>query len=65
MTAAQHPARIVHSAGTDISPQQSELHQIKLGAATAEAFEFAGDRFKRLDCRGELSSFESGEAARH
>jgi hypothetical protein len=36
-----------------------------LRPAAADAFEFAGNRFKRLYCGGELLPFESGEGARH
>ena len=33
----------------EIGLQQRELHQVELGAAAADALEFAGDRLKRID----------------
>ena len=65
MASVQHPARIVRATRAEISLQQRELHHIELCAATADAFEFAGNRFKCLDRGGEISPFESGEAVRH
>src|SRR5216683_2243002 len=62
---AQHPARIVRAVRAEIGLQQREHHQVELCAATADAFEFAGNRFKRVDRGGEISPFESGEGARH
>jgi hypothetical protein len=38
---------------------------VELCAATADAFEFAGNRFKRVDRSRIISPFESGEAVRH
>ena len=49
MAAAQHPARIVQAVGADIGLQQRELHQVELCPATADAFEFAGNRLERVD----------------
>ena len=65
MAPAQHPAGIVRPVRADIGLQQREPDKVELCAATANAFEFAGNRFKRVDCGGELSPLESGEAARH
>src|SRR6266852_291253 len=62
---AQHPARIVRAVRAEIGLQQREHHQVELCAATADAFEFAGNRFKRVDRGGEISPFESGEGVRH
>ena len=62
---AQHPARIVRAVRAEIGPQQRELHEVELRAAAADAFEFAGNRFERVDRRGEIAPLESGEAARH
>jgi hypothetical protein len=59
--ARSHPARIVRAVRAEIGLQQRELHQVELGAATADAFQFAGNRFKRVDRGGEISTFESGE----
>src|SRR6266852_5818906 len=62
---AQHPARIVRAVRAELGLQQREHHQVELCAATADAFEFAGNRFKRVDRGGEISPFESGEGVRH
>jgi hypothetical protein len=55
MTPAQHPTHIVQAVCTDIGLQQRELHEVKLGATTADALKFAGDPFKRLDRGGEMN----------
>src|SRR6266851_7543498 len=62
---AQHPARIVRAVRAEIGLQQREHHQVELCAATADAFEFAGNRFKRVDRGREISPLESGEGVRH
>src|SRR6516165_2818792 len=62
---ARHLARIVRAVRAEIGLQQRELHQVELCAATADAFELAGNRLKRVDRGGEISPFESGEGARH
>ena len=65
MALAHHPAGIVQAVRADIGLQQRELHEVELCAATADAFEFANDRLKRINCGGEILPFESREAARH
>ena len=65
MPHAQHAVRILQAVRANIGPQQRELDQIELCAAAADALEFADNRFKRLDCGGEIATFESGEGARH
>ena len=65
MARPQHAVGIVQAVRAAIGLQQRELHKIELGAAAADAFEFAGSRFKRVDRGGEISPLESGEAARH
>jgi hypothetical protein len=62
---AQHPARIVQAIRAEIGLHQRELDQVELCAAAPEAFEFTGDRFKRIDRGGEVSPFERGKGARH
>ena len=62
---ARHPARIIRAVRAEIGLQQREFHQVELCAATADAFEFAGNRFERVDRGGEISPFESGEGVRH
>jgi len=52
---AQHPARIIQAVRAEIGFQQRELHQVELCAATAHAFEFAGNRFKRVAIAAEKS----------
>jgi hypothetical protein len=64
-THAHQPARIVRAACAEIRLQQRELDQVELCAATADAFEFAGNRLTRVDRGGEISPFEIGEGARH
>ena len=61
----QHPTGIVRTVRAEIGLHQRELHQVELCAATADAFECAGNRFKRVDRDGEISPFESGKGARH
>ena len=58
-------ARIIQSGRAEIGLQQRELHQVELCAATADAFEFASNRFKRVDRGGEIAPFESGEGVRY
>src|SRR5436305_8552347 len=65
MALAHHPAGIVQAVRADVGLQQRELHEVELCPATADSFEFANDRFKRIDCGGEILSFESSEAARY
>jgi hypothetical protein len=43
--------------------EQGELHQIKLRAAAADAFELADNWLERIDRRGEIPPLERGEAA--
>src|SRR6516165_2704960 len=62
---ARHPARIVRAVRAEIGLQQRELHQVELCTAATDSFEFAGNRFERVDRGGEISPFESGEGARH
>ena len=65
MALAHHPAGIVQAVRADVGLQQRELHEVELCPATADAFEFANDRLKRIDCGGEILSFESREAVRY
>src|SRR5204862_7659842 len=65
MALAYHPAGIVQAVRADVGLQQRELHEVELCPATADSFEFADDRFKRIDCGGEILPFESSEAARY
>src|SRR5437762_1025115 len=65
MALAHHPAGIVQAVRADVGLQQRELHEVELCPATADSFEFANDRFKRIDCGGEILPFESSEAARY
>src|SRR5437763_14089038 len=65
MALAYHPAGIVQAVRADVGLQQRELHEVELCPATAASFEFADDRFKRIDCGGEILPFESSEAARY
>ena len=58
-------ARIIQSGRAEIGLQQRELHQVELCAATADAFEFASNRFKRVDRGREIAPFESGEGVRY
>jgi hypothetical protein len=50
--------------GTEIGPQQRELDQVVLRAATANAFVFSCERGERLDRRRKIPVFERREAAR-
>ena len=59
------PARVARAVRGEIRLQQSELHQIELGAAAADAFELARYRFECRDRRGEIAQLESRKAARH
>jgi hypothetical protein len=61
----QHPVRVVQAVRAEIGLHQRELHQVELCAATVDAFEFAGNRFKRVDRGGEISPVESGEGVRY
>ena len=63
--ALEHPPRGIRTVRNEKSLQQRELHQIELGAAAADAFELADNRFKRVDNGEELLPLESGEGARH
>jgi hypothetical protein len=45
---AQHPARTVRAVRAQVSLQQRKLDQVELGAAAADAFEFAGNRVERV-----------------
>ncbi len=63
MTPAQHVARIVQAVRTDVALQQRELHKVELRAAAADAFEFADNRFKRVNHGREIAPFESGEGS--
>jgi hypothetical protein len=65
MAAAQHPARIVQAVGADIGLQQRELHQVELCPATADTFEFAGDRLERIYHSRKILPLERSERARH
>jgi hypothetical protein len=65
MSAVEYPAYLFRKVRIDIGFQQSELHKIELRAAAANAFEFACDRIKRLNCGGEIAPFERRKAARH
>src|SRR5271165_5084022 len=65
MATVQHPASIVRTTRAEIGLQQRELHHVELCTATADAFEFAGNRLKRVDGGGEVAPFEGGEAARY
>src|SRR5207302_5699553 len=65
MALAHHPAGIVQAVRADVGLQQRELHEVELCPATADSFEFADDRFKRIDCGGEILPFESSGAARY
>src|SRR5580704_14436939 len=51
--------------GADIGLQQRELHQVELCPATADAFEFAGDRLERFYRSRKILPLERGESARH
>src|SRR6516165_12573292 len=62
---ARHPARIVRAVRAEIGLQQRELHQVELCTAATDSFEFAGNRFERVDRGGEISPFESGEGVHH
>ena len=62
MPPAQHPPRIVQAVRAEIGLQQRELDQVELRAAAADAFELAGNRFKRVDRGGEILPFECGES---
>ena len=57
--------RIGLAVRAEIGLQQSELHQVELRAAAADAFELAGNRCERGDCSGESAALKGGEAARH
>src|SRR3974390_3019943 len=65
MPCACHPARIIQAVSADIGPQYRELHRVELCAAAADAFEFADDRFERVDRGGEIAPLESGEGVRY
>ena len=65
MPHAQHPPRIIRAAGLHIGSQQSELDEVELSAAAANAFEFAGNRLEQVYSGGEIMVLESGESARH
>ena len=59
---AAQPVRIVRAVRAEIGLQQREPHQVELRVAAADALEFAGDRFQRVDRGGEIPPFERGEA---
>lgn len=49
MAPARTPACSVPPVRTDITLQQRQLDQVELGPAAADAFEFTGKRFARVD----------------
>src|SRR5258708_2110972 len=56
--------RLAQPIDTEVGPQQSELDQVVLRAATANAFVFPRERRKRLDRTGKIPAFERRESAR-
>src|SRR5690348_10010801 len=51
-------------AGVEIGLQQSELDQVVLGAAAADAFVLPGERGEGVDRSGKIAAFESGQSPR-
>jgi hypothetical protein len=56
--------RFLQPIGAEIGPQQRELDQIVLRAATPDAFVFSCERAERLDRRRKIPVFDRREAAR-
>src|SRR6187551_204925 len=55
----QHPPRVLRATRVGIGLQQREFDEIELGAAAADALEFAGNWFERFDRGGKITPFES------